>query len=153
MVSPLNKLADSTFPSVLAAASVLFVSVLSLSLIGCGTGSGVYPVQGNVVSTTGIAPRFGTVEFRSVDEGRVASGVIQRDGTFLLTTFEPNDGAVAGVHKVILVRFINVEDGKPLHTHNHAVEIPERYASYETSGLTATVEPTRNNEITIEFEP
>lgn len=127
--------------------------VAMTGLVGCGTGSGVYPVQGNVISTTGIAPQFGTVEFRSDSEGRVASGKIQSDGTFTLTTFEPNDGAVKGDHDVILVRFINVEDGKPLESHGHAVEIPERYASYETSGLTATVKPGRNNKITIEFDP
>ena len=121
-------------------------------LVGCGAENGVYPVQGQVVSTAGIAPTFGIVEFRSVTNGRIASGSIRRDGSFSLTTQKPNDGAVVGDHEVILVRFINVEDG-PIHTHGHAVEIPERYADYETSNLTATVKPSEINKITIQFDP
>lgn len=134
------------------AKTILTVLAPSVLLAGCGTENGVYPVQGKVVSTTGIAPRFGTVEFRSIADGRVASGMIQRDGTFQLTTLKPNDGAFAGEHEVILVRFINVED-EPLYLHGHAVEIPERYARYETSGLKATVKPAKTNAITVQFEP
>lgn len=122
-------------------------------LAGCGSNDNIYPVHGKVVSTTGIAPTFGTVEFRSLSDGRTASGAIERDGTFTLTTLKPNDGALVGEHQVILVRVINIEDGKPLHTHHHAVEIPERYADYKTSGLTQSIKAVDQNEITIEFDP
>ena len=125
--------------------------VLLLSC-GCGNGERVYPVQGNVISSSGIAPTFGTVEFRSVAEGHIASGNIAADGTFSLTTREMNDGAVEGEHDVILVRFLNAESG-PIHTHGHAVEIPSRYADYETSDLRAVVKPNSKNEITITFDP
>lgn len=133
--------------------SVLCLLILfhATVLVGCGNENGVYPVRGKVVSSTGIAPTFGTVEFRSTTNGRIASGAIQHDGSFSLTTLKPNDGAVVGEHDVILVRFINVEDG-PIHTHGHAVEIPERYADYKTSGLTAVVQPIDRNEITIQFD-
>lgn len=117
---------------------------------GC-SGDRIYPVQGKVVSADGIAPRFGTVEFRSRTDGTVASGTIAEDGTFSLTTKKPGDGALVGEHDIILVRFINVEDG-PLHTHGHAVEIPKRYASFETSGLQATVKASKENPITVTFE-
>lgn len=120
--------------------------------IGCGAAKKTYPVKGKVVSATGIAPTFGTVEFRSLADGKIASGLIARDGTFQLTTFAPNDGAVLGEHQVILVRLINIEDGVPLHKHGHAVEIPVRYADYETSDLRATVEAVDPNEITIKFD-
>ena len=118
---------------------------------GCGSNERLYPVQGNVISSDGIAPTFGLVEFRSMADGRIVSGNIQPDGSFTLTTQEPDDGAVAGEHEVVLVRFINAENG-PIHTHGHAVEIPTRYASYDTSGLTATVKPGPTNKITVKFD-
>lgn len=130
----------------------LLISLHTALLVGCGNKSGVYPVQGKVVSSTGVSPTFGTVEFRSIDSGRIASGAIERDGSFSLTTLKLNDGAVVGDHEVILVRFINVEDG-PIHTHGHAIEIPERYADYKTSGLKAIVKPVDSNEIVIQFDP
>ncbi|MEX2308963.1 MAG: hypothetical protein WD738_15285 [Pirellulales bacterium] len=42
--------------------------------------------------------------------GRPAFGKIQSDGTFRLTTVEPNDGAVVGEHWVTVV---NVEEDLP----------------------------------------
>ena len=127
------------------------VFLLTGMLLGCNDGPRVYPVQGKVVSKDGIAPRFGTIEFRSLTDGTVASGIIANDGSFSLTTKTPNDGALVGEHEVILVRFVNVEDG-PIHTHGHAVEIPKRYASFSTSDLRATVKASKENPITITFD-
>jgi hypothetical protein len=90
----------------------------------------------------------GVIEFESTSAagkgGPVnARGVIQRDGTFRLTTFEPYDGAVPGVHRV-MVRQPRLEyepwEGNP----PPKSEIAERFASYETSGLTFTVEEKAN---------
>jgi hypothetical protein len=67
------------------------------------------------------------VEFRS-GEGLVASGRIEPDGTYELTTFEPRDGAVPGIHRVA-IKSLERPNGGTLQA------IPSHYADPETSGL------------------
>ena len=61
-----------------------------------------------------------------------ASGQIQPDGRFELTTLKPGDGAVPGKYKVIVVV-------KPKYT-GPAFSIPVKYTSASTTPLEATVE-------------
>jgi len=63
------------------------------------------------------------------------SGLIAADGTFKISTFEQNDGAVPGKHKVAITPPVLNGDGpapKPL--------IPSRYSDLGTSGLIINVE-------------
>lgn len=112
-------------------------------VIGCG-GSKTYPLNGTVFFTGGTEPAkelFGysiTLEPESPDsDGKKnsGSGLIAADGTFKISTFEQNDGAVPGKHKVAITPPVQNGDGpaaKPL--------IPVRYGDLGTSGLIINVE-------------
>lgn len=76
-------------------------------LIGCGSGDqlDVAPVRGTV-TCNGKTLTSGDVTFSPIAEsqegmpGKPAFGSIGPDGTFVLTTYESNDGAVIGKHRV-----------------------------------------------------
>src|SRR6476469_6411573 len=85
-------------------------AVAVLLAAGCSAGSGIYPVEGQVVYADGSPAtelKGYMVEFQLIDgtlDGRPASatGEIDGEGKFRLTTRTAFDGAVAGRHKVIL---------------------------------------------------
>jgi hypothetical protein len=73
---------------------------------GCGAkGAGkmpdLIPVKGKV-TFKGQPLTIGTVRFEPDDFGRPASGKLQSDGTFVLTTLTEGDGVVAGHHRVAI---------------------------------------------------
>ena len=112
-------------------------------VIGCG-GSKTLPVNGTVVFTGAtenakeLAGYNITIEPEAPNaEGKKhsGSGVIGADGTFKISTFDLNDGAVPGKHKVAITPPVLNGEGpapKPL--------IPSRYSDLGTSGLIITVE-------------
>ena len=122
-----------------------------LLLAGCDSGRPVYPVHGRVVFEDGTPMVDGTVEFESIEDERTrvnASGEIQPDGSFTLTTREPGDGAVEGKHRAIVVPPLPVDTatGRAARSPIHP-----KYRSYETSGLVFEVSPGENH-LTIEVE-
>jgi hypothetical protein len=122
---------------------------------GCGrAGPAVYPAAGHVQSADGRRATFGVVELTSLEGGQVASGRIEQDGTFRLSTFSSGDGAVAGRHRLIVVQIVNTER-VPLRDHHHVLDVHLRHARYETSGLECQVEPRRSNylEVVVEAAP
>ena len=70
---------------------------------GCGQSSVTpvltVPVKGKI-TYKGQPLTKGTIAFEPTDRGKDAFGEIQSDGTFVLTTYKPNDGAVVGTHRV-----------------------------------------------------
>ena len=69
---------------------------------------------------------------------RPASGTINADGTYQLSSFGENDGAVPGKYQVAIVS----KTGGPTPEEPEAVEewtIPKKYGSPGESGLTATI--------------
>lgn len=132
----------------------LAVGLLLGSAVGCGPATGVHPVRGHVQAADGRRPTFGVVELTADAGGRVASGLIQDDGTFRLSTFREGDGAVAGRHRVIVVQTVNTEH-IPLEQHHHVLDVHPRYARYESSGLEFTVDPRGQNylEIVVDEAP
>lgn len=118
----------------------------ALLCIGCGGSDQLptYPVQGNVIFN-GKPLQQGSVTFIP-ENGPYASGRISSDGTFELTTYAEGDGAIAGMHR-ILVSAVKVDPNHP-----QAVPlIPFKYGSEQTSGLTATVEKSDTNKVTLEL--
>jgi hypothetical protein len=104
------------------------------------------------------------------EAGRAALGTIAPDGTYTLTTFKPNDGALVGSHRVTIhatrvgagslaaPRSIEEEversgrgapGGKVLVAGKVDWLVPEKYSAPGTSGLTATVGRGSN---TIDFD-
>lgn len=87
-------------------ATLILASLVWASGLGCGSNEAAYvsatvPVKGTI-SFKGQLLKQGTVTFEPTDAGREAHGNIKPDGTFVLTTFKEGDGAVKGVHKVLV---------------------------------------------------
>ncbi|MBA4030414.1 MAG: hypothetical protein C0478_05920 [Planctomyces sp.] len=86
-----------------------FAPVLGCLLFaGCGSADNfaTAPVKG-VVTCKGQPVSGGTINFSPITmgkdglAGKPASGTVGTDGTFILTTYHDNDGAVVGKHRVI----------------------------------------------------
>ena len=112
----------------------------------------MYPTTGKVVFKDGQPVRNGTIELESLDFGTTATGTIREDGTFVLGTYAPTDGAAAGKHRAIVVQLI-IADGTVKHTKDHGLPVDSKYGRYETSGLTAEVLPQDHNNVVLTLEP
>ena len=110
---------------------------------GCGDrGAQWSPVTGKVLIDGAELP-YGVIRF-APERGRQSMGAIEPDGTFTLGSYNADDGAIVGTHRVAIVAREQIGLRK---ARWHA---PKRYASYQTSGL--TVEVTEANEpVTIEL--
>jgi hypothetical protein len=121
---------NSTIAKLSCAASLTVIFIT-----GCGGGETrqanvllkPVPVKGSV-RYKGKPLEGGTVRFEPEDGGREAAGNIASDGTFELTTFQANDGAVAGTHRVA----IDPPGDKPK-------SLPAKYRSAASSGIVMEV--------------
>jgi hypothetical protein len=102
-----------------------------------------YPVKGQVLLADGQPLTEGTVVFVPVKPGeRTATGKIESDGTFSLTTYGSGDGAPEGEYKV------RIESEKTAPSRKKGVQryaVPPKYEDENTSGLAVTVKPEPNN--------
>jgi hypothetical protein len=119
--------------------SILFLIVLAVSSAfvsgGCGSSDApplaTLPVAGKI-SYKGKPLTQGTVTFAPEDGfGREASGPIQSDGSFTLSTFKTGDGAVPGVHRVAVTG--TGKNGKEL--------IPPKFRNTSSSRVEVEVKP------------
>lgn len=77
----------------------MFLVVFLMGVAGCGRGK-VVKVEG-VVTLDGKPFSGATVMFLPAGgNGRAANGLSEEDGSFRLTTFKPDDGAVPGEYKI-----------------------------------------------------
>ena len=132
----------------------LLLLVISVATVGCGAGNPkTYSVQGRVISENGLPFEMGSVEFRSEgNQSRViARGKIQSNGSFTLSTFAVDDGAIAGQHDVIVQQMI-ISEGLGA-SHEHGPRVPASYSEYATSGLVAKVEKKDKNFVTLMLKP
>lgn len=98
-------------------------SLLLSCVAGCGGGQpfSVAPVSGTV-RCNGTPLKEGLVVFvpvgkadgKAKETGRSASGLIQPDGTYQLTTYDAGDGAIVGPHTVQVLAPDPVDDDSPL---------------------------------------
>ncbi len=114
-------------------------------LVGCSPKNlPTFPVSGSVEFEDGEPVRIGTIEFRqeasqgSNGERIMARGKISEDGTFTLTTFEPNDGAIEGAHQITIHQMVVVED-RSFKDHGHGRRVSPKYSDYASSGLSADI--------------
>lgn len=100
----------------LRAASNGFVLVAALlTIVSCGCGSDApktVPVTGKV-TYNGQPVTSGTIMLVPQDSGYGATGQIQKDGTFELTSFKPGDGAAPGNYSVTVQVFPEMGAGAP----------------------------------------
>lgn len=131
----------------------LFCAILS----GCGGQSDPWIAERpKTVPVTGMVildqkPVEGAiVSFLSESQQNGASARTRADGTFTLTTFVDDDGAVPGVYRVAISKAVvktdqkaQGEDGGTVTGIEHI--IPETYTRPDKSGLTAEVSPSSKN--------
>jgi hypothetical protein len=121
-----------------------------LGALGCGGSDrpATAPVSG-VVLLDGNPVEGAAVMFMPVAGGRPAQGLTDAQGKFALTTFETNDGALLGDHKVSVTKMTitgATETAEGLSGTTDAGEIketwlvPQKYSLPDTSELTAKVE-------------
>lgn len=121
----------------------VFFLVAAMSLLGCEQkGYTTYRVSGTVKFSDGSVPKgeVAQIMFTPMQKGpgtKAASGLIQADGAYLLSTIEPDDGAFAGEYKVVIVVYKTYTGREPL--------IGNQYLDTPTTPLTATVEPGKEN--------
>ena len=123
--------------------ALALVTLLTPLSWGCGSQSerpATVSVQGKV-SYKGQPVTKGTVTFQS-DGGQTATGEIQPDGTYKLSTFAKDDGALPGRHKVMIIANDSDPTLMPGSSPGYKPPkdlVPKKYALLETSGLEADV--------------
>jgi hypothetical protein len=124
------------WPVVALAFGLTMICLLS----GCNSGPTVVPVTGKVLYN-GRPLEFGSVTFQP-PRGQPAQGEIQSDGTFVLSSYRPNDGAVVGKHQVRVACYESQKKGAPKQPGEQSLGkmlIPINYTLFDQSGLTADV--------------
>ncbi|MFN7875459.1 MAG: hypothetical protein ACK5PB_09080 [Pirellula sp.] len=114
---------------------VLLCSCFLLSIFGCNRGPKIVLAEGVVQFEDGSPVVVGTIETKSLAyEGVQATGKIQRDGSFKLTTFVDGDGAAVGDHQCVVVQFVMTE-GIQGHQPSTQGVVNPKHRNYSTSGL------------------
>lgn len=133
---------------------ILAVFILAAAVaLGCSKKGGLEtaPVKGKI-TYKGKALPSGTVMFVPA-EGPAATGEINSEGSYVLTTYTSGDGAVVGNHKVTIVALQDMGDALPEHRNPLPPPIvPKKYLSDTTSGLTAEVKAKITNEVNFELK-
>jgi hypothetical protein len=134
---------------------ILAVALLLLAT-GCGSNRpAVAPVRGSI-TIDGRPVTVGRIMFYP-KEGRAATAPINPDGTYVLTTFDAEDGALPGMHKVTVISTELVAPPPPRPDEEYKVDgkmpivkwlVPQRYSDPTTSDLKAEVKSQAN---TIDF--
>ena len=88
------------------AVTMLFAWCSGCGANGAGTLPQLLPVKGKV-TFKGQPLTVGTVRFEPDDYGRPATGKLQSDGTFVLSTLKDADGVVPGHHRVTITNVDN----------------------------------------------
>lgn len=132
--------------------SVPMMALLAMAF-GCN-GSAMVPVSGKVTFEGAPVPQ-GTITFFPQAGGRPATGQIQSDGSYVLSSLEPGDGVPPGDYAVA-IEARRVHGGAPVPASLEEeiagvgaggaparIEwlVPIEYSSAQSSGLTATVTP------------
>ncbi|PQO36449.1 hypothetical protein [Blastopirellula marina] len=135
----------------------IIAASLCLLICGCGGGNGLAtaPTTGEVTYQGKPLP-YGSVSFRP-KAGSPATGDIQADGTFTLTTYSDGDGAIVGMHEVLIsATEAHARTAQPVEAGMEAPVpkslIPQKYTSFSTSGITAEVKPGEKNHVVIELK-
>jgi hypothetical protein len=126
------------------------VVLATVVFAGCGSGPTTIPIRGEV-QFNGTPMKDGIVVYipSNPSTGRQASGRIQQDGSFVLTTFKQGDGVVPGDYGIVVYAY-EAHPGEPKTRAEHEAVakagglkrgfvIPEKYVDPKTSGLSDTV--------------
>jgi hypothetical protein len=128
--------------------------VAATLLSGCGKGDGPFPVEGTVVwmdDTPAKELANAIVIFELAEKQTSARGNVQPDGTFRLTTTKPNDGALAGEHKVLIIEVGRKSLGGPDGSNIAPGAMDSKYSDPSSTDLLAKVGP-GTNKITLKVK-
>tara|TARA_R110002111_G_scaffold255157_1_gene321295 strand:- start:92352 stop:92807 length:456 start_codon:yes stop_codon:yes gene_type:complete len=144
--------------------STLICASLVLCFSGCSSGTDpeiakrpkVYPVTGSV-TLAGQPVEKAVVIFVGGD-GVTARGVTDASGEFALTTFDQNDGAVAGAQQVGILKEeagydpnqLKIGEAPPAVKADRNA-LPKKYADPKSSGLKADVKDGQENHFTFDL--
>lgn len=124
-----------------------FITVLlAAALSGCGRGSyelETAPASGQVNLDGEPLPQG--IVYVLPSKGRSAKGMIQPDGSFVLSTYEQGDGAQVGTHPAVVAAL--PKDELDQEQRQLRMPIPKRYSRASTSGLTVEILPGEDNVI------
>ncbi len=123
----------------------VLAAVAALAVVGCSSGQPKLAVVRGTITYKGKPVPNGTITFVPAN-APAATGKINRDGTYTLTTYKAGDGAVLGTHKVVVAAMEDMtgrlpEDRNPL----PPSLVPNKYSSIGTTDLTAEVKEGENN--------
>ncbi|MGL4514995.1 MAG: hypothetical protein ACRCT8_18070 [Lacipirellulaceae bacterium] len=118
------------------------VITVAAFVAGCDSGPPMGRVSGTV-ALDGKPLKFGSVMFQHTAGGQPAQAQIQPNGSFVLSTFSPEDGARVGTHRVKVSCFSSqdpaVKAAGPAGDSLGTPLIPMRYNSLGESGLSFEV--------------
>ncbi|MEM8945679.1 MAG: hypothetical protein AAGD11_10890 [Planctomycetota bacterium] len=122
---------------------IVFQSLCVVMLAtGCDSGPTVVPAAGKVFYNDEPLP-FGSIMFQPV-RGQPATGQIQPDGSFEMSSFRKGDGATVGPQKVCINCYSSQsprEQSKPVMGERSIGQllIPRKYTSFDSSGFSVEV--------------
>ena len=133
----------------------MLLLLLAASLAGCGGGDSRVATVTGIVKYEGKPIADAAISFTPQGGGRPGYAITEADGTFQMTTFEQNDGALIGMHNVAITAIDETVDEKAKQMAEEMgslVElvggprpqkskwiIPQSYSDARTSGLTFEV--------------
>lgn len=121
---------------------------LSAMWSGCGPSpQAVYPVHGFVYYNGVVWHGGGSVTFTPVDGRPFATAEIQLDGSYVLRTRAPGDGAVAGPHRVTVVAY-----GRQSRDGDEVSLFPEKYREASTTDIELEVRRVKANSVDVRLE-
>ena len=124
--------------------------VLCSLFLAAGCSSKTVPVNGRVKLTDGSDPSALAgyeVSLRAEAQKISGSGEIRPDGTFKISTYGADDGAVPGRHQVAVTPPQSPDPDKP----PPKPVIPKKYFDFPSSELTVDIQPGRGD-VTLELE-
>jgi hypothetical protein len=132
--------------------SAVLTAALLSSIAGCRDDGRLptYAVTGKVVFSDGTPLPGGWIIFESPEHKLAARGIIEKDGTYRLGTYEQEDGAVAGRHLVAIVP-ASPEGFDPDKTTAPPILDP-KYSHMDRSGIEQEVQADGENDFTITVE-
>jgi hypothetical protein len=116
---------------------------------GCAGPNDAYPVKGTVYLDDQPATELagGTVTFDSAELHKSASGEIQADGTYRLSSLKKNDGAVPGTYLVT----VSPPESAPAGERGKRAAGPKSAGFVEPKDLQVTIER-KSNDIPIKLQ-
>jgi hypothetical protein len=133
---------------------VLSLAIVFTMIAGCGGSDKpiVAKVHGTVTLDQKPFTQPAIVSFMPKAGGKMATAILNNDGSFQLKTYADNDGAVTGMHQVSIQPLYKfVQDEAPNSKQEKSL-IPDKYLSATSSGWKFEVKAGAVNECPLEMK-